>query len=446
MCALVLPTSGHAITLKEAIQRAVTEHPQIGIAVRNSNAAVERLRQARAGYAPTFDLDGDVGQQIVNQPETSSTQDNNVWRTRRQVSLSGKLVLFNGFQRANNVYQSEARLDAAAMSVMENAEAVALQVVEAYVDHRRHTQLLHIAHQNVRRHYELLELARGLVQDGEATRSLIFQVEERLYGAQVTRAEVLESLLEANAKFRGLVGVEPQSTLPIRYPLGLPQSAHAALKVALRHNPTIGARRLEAEALSFDRERIRGEFFPTLSLEGSSQFGADIDGDPGRNDDHSVRLRLSWNLYDGGVRKARMKEASELKNAAILQRDLAVRRIRQEIETAYGRLRALDQRLAASNQRVAATQSILTSLDAEFEADRVTLLDLVDAERAVAASRFEQASVSGIRLFAAYTVRAFTGTLLSSFGIEPEITRPEPPRFIGVPKQRPTEFAIEPLD
>ena len=71
----------------------------------------------------------------------------------------------------------------------------------------------------------------------------------------------------------------------MKFPGDLPRNADVALDLARQQNPTISALMLEAEARDYELERVRGELLPTVSLEGRAQYGQDINGDPGKNDD-----------------------------------------------------------------------------------------------------------------------------------------------------------------
>ena len=77
-------------------------------------------------------------------------------------------VLFDGWDRANDIYRSAALVDAAASSpVIERSEAMGLDAVEAYIDVQRHCQILSVAHINRRRR---LQNILGLVRELERRR------------------------------------------------------------------------------------------------------------------------------------------------------------------------------------------------------------------------------------------------------------------------------------
>lgn len=436
-------TGASAISLRDAIEKALNEHPQVG-AVRERLSATEYQYDAsRAALAPTVDFDADVGKQYVDRPGSLAPENNAQWWARRQATLSARFVLFDGWNRANAIYRDAAKIDAASLAVVESAEALALQVVEAYVDYRRHRFLLQLADENIGAHKEILSLTRSRLSGGSGTRSEVDQVEERLAAARAIRAEVLQASLETEAKFRAVVGAEPGDTHRVGEPPHLPRNRREAVEQAMANNPSIAVKDAEAQAFDFEKERAKSDYLPTLALEGSAQTGHDINAVPGKNEDYSVRLRLSWRLYDGGMRNAKVGEASALASEARLKRDLEIRKITEAIEATIGKYQASGERLQAVEARIASARRVEASYRREFEAGKRSLIDLLDAENSVFTSRFESASVSGVRVFSAYYLKALTGTLLTSLGISGPVTVSERRvHSIGTP---PPRLRIEPL-
>ncbi len=82
---------------------------------------------------------------------------------------------------------------------MERSEALVLRAVEAYIDVRRHSRLLGIANDNVRRHEQTLRLVRGRRQGGKASKGEVDQALERLAGIKVVVAAIRQALLDAKA-------------------------------------------------------------------------------------------------------------------------------------------------------------------------------------------------------------------------------------------------------
>jgi adhesin transport system outer membrane protein len=82
---LLLATAApaEAISLTEAVQKALTEHPKVAAAGQQLTASEYRLQQSRADLLPTVDLEADAGKQFVDRPESLSGDANARWLPRR---------------------------------------------------------------------------------------------------------------------------------------------------------------------------------------------------------------------------------------------------------------------------------------------------------------------------------------------------------------------------
>ena len=99
-----------SMSLKQAVAHAVLHNPKIDAAQAGQRASEYVLDQAKGRLYPEVDLYADVGAQRVDRPEGLGPAVNDTWRNRRQVTLSVRQILFDGFDRANDIYRSQARI------------------------------------------------------------------------------------------------------------------------------------------------------------------------------------------------------------------------------------------------------------------------------------------------------------------------------------------------
>ena len=113
------------------------------------------LDQANGRLFPEIELNADIGAAEDRPPGGYRPRNNDIWRSRRQAGIQIRQVLFDGWERANDIYRSQANISAASYRVLVRSEAVGLSSVEAYIDVVRHNDLLALAQDNVRRHQAL---------------------------------------------------------------------------------------------------------------------------------------------------------------------------------------------------------------------------------------------------------------------------------------------------
>jgi adhesin transport system outer membrane protein len=422
IAAVVLLSSipnGYALTLKAAVRHTVETNPTIEKAATGRRAADYQLRQAQGRRLPTLDILGDTGSQKVIRPLSLSDAVNDQWRNRQLFSLTARQTLFHGWDRANDIYKNAARVDAAALRVLERTEALGLDAVEAYIDVRRHYELIEIARQNVRRHREILELVKTRNEGGKAPISDVDQTQERLFAAEAIVSQIEQALLDAKAKFRRVIGLEPGSTAPVPYPRGLPLNRHAAIEAGITNNPAILVAGADADVARYEFKQSKSSYYPRIGLEGTASWANDIDGTQGQNDELVGKLVLTWNLFDGLIKVNRRRELAERWAQTQLERDVRIREIVEVIDRALAAFKTGKDRVKAREEQVAANRKVVETYFEEYELDKRSLLDFLDAESAKFNSQFELSSVRAVHVFSAYQLLAGTGQLLNSLGIEP---------------------------
>lgn len=193
-------------------------------------------------------------------------------------------VMFDGFERANQIYRDAARLDATALNLLERSESVDLLAVEAYIDVRRHLVLRSIAWHN-----ECEQTRSRAVPDpsscrwGKALASDVDQARERLLAARSVSEDVKWALDEAYAKFHEVVGLRAKGIRAVKRPRGLPRTRRTAVSIAVNNSPAVRAANTSIDAAKFERERAGGAYAPQIFAECCATYGRKIGGTPPRH-------------------------------------------------------------------------------------------------------------------------------------------------------------------
>ncbi len=415
---LITPIGANAMSLREAIDTAVKTNPRIAAAQASRRATDKVLDQATGRYFPEVDLSADFGAERVDRPEGFGPLVNDRWRNRRKASINIRQILFDGWDRANDVYQSQARISAAAQKVMARSETIALNVVEAYIDAVRHDHLIKLANANVNRHRKLLTLVQARVEGGKNSEGDLNQTRERLEAAKALVAQIKIARNTAYAKFKEAVGVSPRRLGKVDLPRLGYRTSDGAVRMAIDKNPRLAALRAEVDVAGFRKDQFKSSLYPIVALEGSASRGEDLDGTPGRSNEVRGMVTMRWRLFDGGIREARVAELTEREYEKVAEYDTLVRSVTEQIESAWTRVVDGRVQVKALTNQLKQTQRVLAAYRREYEADKRSLLDVLDAENSRFASEFELSNVRAIRRFSAYQLIASTGRLLHTFKVE----------------------------
>ena len=413
----VASSHSHAVSLREAVKKAVHDNPEVLAANAGRRASDFRLRQAQGALLPRFDISADIGRQRADKPNSLSADDNRNWRTRKTTTFTVRQILFDGWYRANDIYKNAAQVDAVALRVLQQSEIQGLNAVEAYIDVRRLTHLLQLAKNNAQRHVTLLNLIRKRKKGGKSSASELDQTLERVAGAKAIVAEIRQSLLEVRAKFKRVVGVEPLRTSPVKFPKRIPRSKQTAVRLGIEANPAIQAAQADIDAAKYAHNQSEGSYYPEISLEGSATYGSNIAGTSGRNNDLTARVVASWNLFDGLVTTNRRRELSERWYETKARRDVQKRQVTEAVERAWAAYTVGGSRVAQLRRQANLNKRLVKTYLKEYRLSRRSLLDLLDSESALFNSRFQLSSVVAVRWFSSYQLLASMGKLLDSVGV-----------------------------
>ena len=142
-----------------------------------------------------------------------------------------------------------------------------------------------------------------------------------------------------------------------------------------------------------------------------------IAGVAGNRNADAVMVVARWNLFRGGADRAGELAAAERKTLADEQLDETHRLIAENVAIAYQARATSESRLAYLRQHVTSSEGTLKAYRAQFELNRRTLLDLLNAENELFNARSSLVSGTYDDLVNEYFVDASKGRLAGRFGV-----------------------------
>ncbi|MEP3629189.1 MAG: TolC family protein [Hyphomicrobiales bacterium] len=413
---LVVGSYASAESMKNAVKTALTTNPSSKASLSDVRAIGDELSGLKSEYLPSVDLFGELGGQVVENDNVLSVSDSGRLNATRQIGVSTELTLFDGFRRANLVYRNAARLDGSIYRLLANSETIALNAVEAYIDVVRHRNLLHIAKRNVSRHFELADQVRARVSGGKSPISDGFQAQERFLAAREAVTGIEQSLRDAEARYKRVVGHKPRGKMSIPYVKRLPKNLNALISSSIANNNRIKLAGTVANEAGFEREILESGRLPRVSLNGRTSYGADRNGSRGNDVDAFLGVNLSWSLYNGGARKKEISAQQHRIDQANYQREDITREVKELASRAWNSLTANQKRSALLRQQVQANRKIVQNYIEEFQLSKRSLLDVLDAERAKFNNEVQKLSSEASLSFARFRMLAAQSKLAGYFG------------------------------
>lgn len=422
---LLLPVAAQAITLKEAVERTLRSHPEIG-AIRNNRRAIDQeLRQARGAYLPSIDARGAFGHEFSNNSTTRNRAGRRpgesgwVSMNRYEAGVNLRQLVFDGLGTRREVERQLGRATSAQYRVADTAQAVALRAVEAYLEVARTERIVRIAASNVRIHEKILKRVIARAKGGSGPQSDVDQARARIAAARAALAQGRGRYADAVAAYVSVVGERPKDIVVVAAPeTDLPSNVDEAVQIAMEAAPSISAAAADVRAAEAAVGVAKSRFFPRLDIEVSANYLYNVDGTRGPNRDFSAMLVGRWNLYRGGIDRARRREAVArlFESRSLLAK--TQREVAQQVSVSWNALNQARERRVSLRQQLESNGKVRVAYSRQFDRGRRTLLDLLDIQNEIFTSETNLITEEFTIRFGAFRTLATMGKLVQTLGLK----------------------------
>ncbi len=408
------------VTLHDALTIGLATNPEYGVVAASKRATDEELRQGKALFLPSIDLNGDIGFEHSDDPGTRSRSgDGEEDLFRKEIGVTLTQMLFDGWEASYEVKRQQARVISSAQRVRETAELVGLSIVEDYLEVLRQRQLLMIARDNVQQHIDILKQIQDGVNAGRSTNADGEQAKARLAAARATESNTRQALRNAEAQYRADVG-DPAGELdmpviPYETLLG---DVDQEVKQTLAHSPTLDIFAADIEVAYAEAKGTKSTQYPQLDLQLNARTGHDLGGTEGRDTSASALIVMNWNLYRGGADVARGREFVHRHQQSKEARAKAERAVENDVRQTWASMVSAAERAAQFAAQSEANAKVVQAYKDQFSLGRRTLLDVLDSQNELFVSRSNTVNAEFLEMFAVYRLMALKGNLLPTLGVE----------------------------
>lgn len=362
------------LTLREAVQLAVVNNPEVLQQWHTVRAAEGEREAARGGLFPRVDLSVGTG------PERRSSVNGGYGRTNGSLTLSQ--LLYDGFATADDVRRLDHSARVRLFELIAASENVALEAARAYLDVLRYRELVRLAEENFVEHRAVFAQTEQRVKARVARAVDLEQITGRLALAEANLLIETANLHDTTARFQRVVGRLPPRDMPLppHFVQGVPPDASAALVQTAQHNPSLLAAVENVRAANAALDVRASAYKPRIDLQLRRDQGRNINGVSGGTNATVAEVVLNWNLFNGFADRSRERQFAEQLNAARDARDRACRDTRQVTTIAYNDVVKLREQLEYLQLHESSLAKALTAYRLQFQIGQRSLLDLLDTE------------------------------------------------------------------
>jgi outer membrane protein len=393
---VALALAAQVLTLDQAVQIAERQAPQLRQSASQTEAARARALQARAPLLPQVNGSASYQRATGNYASRPGALPNSQgfqvpspsFDTFNYFSfgLQATLLLYDFGQTTGKWHAAEASAEAQ----KETAQATRLQVIlsvrTAYFNARAQKALVGVAREQLVNQERHLSQIEGFVKVGTRPEIDLAQARTDRANARVQLIGAENASTVARALLNQAMGVEgttdyevADEALPAVPGEDQPPEAHMA--EALRARPEFLSLEQQIRSQEMTLRSIRGSRWPSIGVStGFTDAGSQIDNLAWN---WSATASLSWPLYQGGLTKAQVSEASATLAGLAAQRDLVRQQVRVEVEQARLGVRAAKAGLGAADEALENARVRLQLAEGRYQTGVGNVIELGDAQVAL---------------------------------------------------------------
>ncbi len=401
-------------SMSAILERAIERNPRYGIIAKTRKATEEELKQAKALYMPSIDLQADTGWERTDR---GTINNESMWRNQAGLTLTQ--LLFDGYGVSSEIKRQKARVESSANRAAEVSEFLGLDIVESYLEVMRQRELRLIAQQNVVDHEKILDTLNTGEDAGTITTGDVSQGDARYALAKANLQSTEEALKRAEATFVQKAGeVAGKFEFPDVPRQMLPATSDESVTLLLKNSPTLAVLRSDVKVADAEYEGSGSTLYPTFTLEANANVGRDVNGIDGRTEGESVLGVMRWNLYRGGADIARQREFNHRLGASKDTYRDAELQAEKDMRDSWAGLEASSARVKEFDSQVKANTQVVSVYMDQFNLGRRTLLDLLDSQNELFVSKSNRINALYTEAFAVYRILALQGDLLASLNVQ----------------------------
>ncbi|WP_290874657.1 TolC family protein, partial [Aquabacterium sp.] len=293
--------------LADAVQKAITNNPEVTARLNALQAAANETDVASGGFRPVIGLSASVGRdsdRITSRSPASQSL------TRNGIALTANQMLWDGLATRTEVDRlGHARLTRY-FEFLAATEDTALETAKAYLDVQRYRKLVALAEDNYVQHKYAADQLQSKFKAGVGRGVDAEQSNARLALAESNLTTEVANLHDVSARYLRLVGEAPAPRLASVAGLekGLLPGNTDTVNQSLSRHASISAAVENLRAVQSQAKGKESPFQPKVEARFRTGVGKNFDGVQDQKRDTAAELLLNWNLYNGGSDQARVKQ------------------------------------------------------------------------------------------------------------------------------------------
>ena len=397
--------------LKLALENVLRNHKTILASKTDVKAAELRLKQAKGGYYPSFDLTANYGHEHINKRGAG----NNTQLVARDATAKLTQTLSDFGLTESTVKTSKLSLEQTKALETQIKNDLLVRALTAYLRIIQSRESVQFAKQSVVNIKKQTELEDAAVSAGGGLTSDVLQAKSQLAGAQARLIQFEGILATSKHEFGYIFGKFPENleTLSLTKSIfnELPKTLEEAEQLTLKNNPSLIAARITEDIGKEAINTAKATLFPTLKGIVSHSEKQDFGGIVGHKRESSAKIDFSYPLNLSFSEYAGKDAAIESYQATATRIRDQEDMIQQMLRTTWDALTTAQQNAKFLTNQARISKEFLELARKERQAGNRTLLDVLGGETALINAQADAIAAKIEVLISSFTLLSLMGGL-----------------------------------
>jgi outer membrane protein TolC len=397
--------------LLDALERALANNPEVGMALAREEQARWAVREAGAYRSPTLDLVTEAGPEY-NRPATKTSDIEDV-TPGRNLNIRLTKLLYDG---GTSVAEEQRRQQIRRSTEIETRlviEEIVVKAIKAYMQILQNQQAARVADDFVAEMKRMVDQINVMKESGAASKIELDFAKSRLASAIAQTGTTEAQLNDAIASLEFLTGDLPPFTAVA--PMKANEIQVEPLELysdrAHNNNAEVLLNGSNKTALALKLRGQMAQFKPILTLNMKSEALADEGGNLDPRNTTEAKIKLEYFILDGGVRKARIQRTKAQLVELDWDHERAVKDVNRRVKQSYNQITTNRLTLSATEDEIKANEELRRLNRKNLEIGDISILELIEVEERLFNSRANRDRIAAEMLRNYYELLIGTGDL-----------------------------------
>jgi len=409
--ALSLVLDANAFSLKEGLKITLENDKDIQTKNNSIEMILEEIRSAEGLNYPTVDFTGNAQKERLKGSRISANDYN---RKAYDWEFILRQPLYDGRDAHYEEKLQRARYESAKYYMLESANGIALQYIEAYLNVLREKALMEFSQESLAINQEIFAKNKTKFEKGFATRLEFERSQAKLNESIANHASQTMNYEESLITLRNYVQFDVDSTA-LNYPyfsMPTPVSLEDAKKKAFEIHPSVKVSDNNIHVALNEYKRDQKRFHPHLDFVARYGSGDEIPGLEQPTNEYSVGLELRYNLYNGGKDMAASAKAQKYIEEKRILSERARQQIENRLRLAWNAYTLNDQKLPQMRTYTDSKKAVLQTTMIEYDLGSSDLNLLLTTQDEYIISKKALIATQRDLLLAKYRIREAIGDVV----------------------------------